>query len=103
MKAIQIIAAILFVVLLAAYCGNRASRRDQDGLTGRARAALKSRGIQNADFRVVEGVHEPAVCGAADGRRFIFRGDPARTSNALIVQGDMPSQQFEALVKAWCG
>lgn len=103
MKAIQLIAAILFVVLLAAYCGHRATRRDQGGLTERATAALGARGIQSTDMRVVEGGREPAVCGAADGRRFIFRGDPARTANALIVQGDMPPQQFEALVKAWCG
>lgn len=102
MKAIRIVAAILFVILLATYCSQKAPRREQDKLIKRANSALEARGILGADLRVVEGKREKAVCGSGGGRRFFFRGHPDRTVNALIVQGDRPSQEFDALFKAWC-
>ncbi|PLR28151.1 hypothetical protein SGCZBJ_03850 [Caulobacter zeae] len=103
MKLIQIMAALLFVVLALAFCGRQSREKGERELQARAEAAVRAHGLTPAESRIVQGVHEPAVCGTASGQHFIFRGDPARTSNALIVQGDMPSQQFEALVKAWCG
>lgn len=104
MKLIRLIAAILFVILLAAYCSKRSVGDAGSQLEQAAKAEITSRGLNVQRIRIAEGVREKAACGVASGRRFVYR-DKSRHGGAmagLVVERDQPPEVFDPFFAAWC-